>query len=185
MGQTPSLLFYHVGSYHGICIAVQTGHLAANGCCRSKLPVNEVERQVLQLCGSPTEVWRIPAELDPGLRIGSNITEIVYVCPIGRRALVRINVRLPHLARQKLLNIALCPASPHPSVERRNRLLERRKQFHRHCHRSEVCGNVALIQKGYQWTLRNALYPSSAFSSMRLITHIRHASRVIIRATCA
>lgn len=87
--------FYHAGSYHGISIAVQKGHLAANGCFRSKLPVSEVERQVLQLCGSPTEVWRIPAELDPGFRIGLNFAERGYSCPIRRRALVRIDVKLP------------------------------------------------------------------------------------------
>ena len=76
--------FYHAGSYHGICIAVQKDHLAANGCCRSELPVSEVERQVLQLCGSPTGVWRIPAKLDPGLRIGLNLSE--SACLPNRKA---------------------------------------------------------------------------------------------------
>lgn len=87
--------FRHAGSYHGICIAVQMGHLAANRCCRSKLPVSEVERQVLQLCGSPTEVWRVSAKLDPDLHIGLNLAESVCARPIRRCILVMIDVKLP------------------------------------------------------------------------------------------
>lgn len=99
-------------SYHGICITVQNGHLAPNECGRGELPISEDARQVLQLCGSPTEVWRIALKLDPEFYIGSKSAENAGAQPTKRRGLVRICVSNRDVADQKRLNIALSPALP-------------------------------------------------------------------------
>jgi hypothetical protein len=55
----------------------------------------EDERQVLQLCGSPTEVWRIATEPGSALCIGYDFAEDAAFHPITTRTLVRMRNRRP------------------------------------------------------------------------------------------
>jgi len=113
-------------SYHGICTTVQNGCLAASGCCRGELPVSDVGRQVLQLCGSPTEVWRIATKLGPAFHIKPIFGENAAFQPTRKRALVMIYVSkrratdrkrdkhgfpapLPHNVGTLLLNVGTIP----------------------------------------------------------------------------